>query len=93
MNKFEFKAYTIGLILNHETFKGDRKAPRMVSVEISVGQDGTHMLEAVSGHNLARLPGIARLMLSLEEWEALPYDAYSDVRDMAIFELMGFSID
>lgn len=93
MNKFEFSAYTMGLIVNHVSFKGDNAAPRMVSIEISKGQDGARKLVAVSGHNLARIPGISSLLLSLDEWESLPYDAYAPVRDMAIFELMGFSID
>lgn len=84
-NSYKFKKYTIGLMCDHRTF--DRS--RMVCVEIQENESGDKRLQVVSGHNQSVIPMIPVKHLSAEQWDDLPYDPYSSVRDLEIMRIMG----
>ena len=70
----KFIGYTLGLECN-----GHGRAGKMVKVEYSRNEDGTVVLAAVSGNNLASLN--QRKTITAGEFEARPTDAYSGISE------------
>ena len=61
----------------------------LVRIEYSRNQDGSVLLSAVSGHNLARMPGAKTI--SGDYFEDRPHDPYDDTREAQwALELLGY---
>lgn len=82
------KRYTIGLMANHPTFK----RPTLVKVFMESSEEGV-LLTVESAHTLSRLNWLGSVLITREEWENRPFDAYDNIVEARwAFEKFNLSV-